>query len=594
MYQQSKYILFLLFFTTGLLTQAQVKTDSLKREVEVKKSYTPTVLDANKLNSKAKIDDPEFQQPNFNYHIKTPQPVFFSDSVSPLKAATIQTIQHQQKGYGLVRAGLGTYAKSYGEVFFNNRNSKNSVFGIHVKHLSSFGDLKLKNGKKVDAPFMNNLLEVFTKYTINSSVLSVNVDLKHDAFRYYGYPTAVPDTLLQDKSLSDFGFKQSFFRSGVYINFNRPNATIDDETIGFNFDYHYFGTKTEQGEHYASFSLNYNRPIYTGTIILKSGIKYTRAKDIEIPNDSTESSIGKKSTAILSIKPAWYIGNKNANLTLGFNSWIFKEKNKDLDAKLSPNIRAYWAPVPELINIFAGLDGNFIHNHYSKIACENPYVNPYHNVRNSMQKIRVYGGFDGKFSKKTAFKFSGEYALTNDYVFYYLNSNYIANNSNHYTAIANNTFDVLYDDIKRVKLNAEIFHASSDKLNLRLSLNYYKYTMDEQEEAWNLPNWNATFSASYKVTEQLSLSADFFLTGERKALLIQAPNPTDISMPQNTTREIYNMDTIFDINIKGNYQITSKFSVFGQFNNMSFKKYEHWLGYPTQNFNILGGISYAF
>jgi hypothetical protein len=48
------------------------------------------------------------------------------------------------------------------------------------------------------------------------------------------------------------------------------------------------------------------------------------------------------------------------------------------------------------------------------------------------------------------------------------------------------------------------------------------------------------------------------------------------------------------MNVRGNYKITEKFSVFAQLNNFGFQKYQRWFGYPVQSFNFLAGVSYSF
>ena len=171
---------------------------------------------------------------------------------------------------------------------------------------------------------------------------------------------------------------------------------------------------------------------------------------------------------------------------------------------------------------------------------------------------------------------------------------YIDPDYNPAPSIVDNTFKVLYDNIDRLKLNAEVFHASSDKVDLTASVNYYNYKLDEQEEAWNLPKWDANFNIGYKVNEQLSLSADIFLMGERKALIIEYPGDPRQDISLAPIYKSNNLDTAFDLNVKGNYQITNQFSVFAQLNNFGFQKYQRWFGYPVQSFNMLAGISYSF
>jgi hypothetical protein len=499
----------------------------------------------------------------------------------------------------LVRAGVGSYFKPYAEVFFNSLSNRNSVYGIHARHLSSFGKINLEGGDKVDAPFMYNDLELFVKHQLQNSILSVNLDLDHDAFNYYGYPVkAIPEPLKRDnQDINYFGTKQSFTKGGINVGLDNPTADFDDQVFGFDFNYHYFGTKTGQKEHYGQFEIDYRQPLTTGSGLLDAGVLYTHAGDILLETDST---IGSKGQTWLYAKPAWRIGNEKANLKIGLNAWFVMETDKDTEAKIAPNIRANWAPVEEIINLFVGIDGNYINNHYSKIAYENPFVNPEHDVRNSFEKIRFYGGFDGKLANKTNFTLSADYAITDDQPLYYIREAYYYDPMyNPAPLIADNTFAVLYDQMKRLKLHAEIFHASSDKLNLLLAVNYYNYNLDEQTEAWNLPSWDANLNLNYQITEQLGVSTDIFLIGQRKALImeysgVQPTFPVSLEPKQDFTYKSNNLKTAFDLNLKANYQLTSKFSVFGQLNNFGFQKYQRWLGYPVQSFNALAGISYSF
>jgi len=595
MQKHIKYLIFIFFITSTVLVNAQTKRDTLSREVEVTKAYTPTISDANKLNSMPEIKEEEAQKPTFNYSIKS-QPVFSSFSVTPLKAASIETTPPNQRGYGLVRAGFGSYYKPYGEVFFNNLNSKNTVFGIHAMHLSSWGDVELKGGDKVDAPFMDNQVELFLKHTINRSILSVDFDLNHNAFNYYGYPeNPVPTPLQEDEqSINYFGTKQAFTKAGFHVDLDDPGADMDEEEFGFSLDYHYFGTKTEQTENFANLTFNMRRPMQTSGIgLLDFGVEYAQANEVTLPGDSLP---GKTSTTILFGKPAWYIGTSKANLTLGVNAWFIMKTDEDTQAKLAPNIRANWAPVEDILKIYAGVDGAFQHNYYSKIAYENPFVNPEHNLENSMQQIRLFGGFDGRMSKKTTYKISAEYALNENKPLYYLNENYYFDPAyNPAPLVVNNTFSVLYDDMDRLKLNAELMYASSDKMNLSVGVNYYSYKMDQQEEAWNLPTWDATISLNYAISEQLSVTADIYLIGDRKTLILtHTDDLTTFNATQPPLRKSYTLNTAYDLNLKGNYRLTNKFSVFAQLNNFGFQKYERWFGYPVQSFNLLAGISYAF
>lgn len=595
MFNKINSLFLIILFVSSINTISAQRDTTINREVEVVKSFQPTIQDANKIYDMPKIEETEIQKPGFNYNINS-QPVSNAFAVNPLKAASIGASPKIETGYGLVRAGVGNYNKPYGELFFNHLTSKKSIFGIHAMHLSSHGKLELEGGDKVDAPFSKNLAEVYFNQFFRESVLSVNVDYNRDAFNYYGYPVnPVPEPLMdENQTVNYFGTKQAFSKGRISVKLNNPSIEITDPFFGFDFDYHYFSNKTGQNENFANLMAHVQQPFGFATGLLDIGFIYNRADNVL---NFAKQMVDSRVQSILFINPAIYFDKKMFNAELGINAWYATDKDVDGQFKVTPNILLNFMPVKNVFKVFAGIDGNFINNHYSKIAYENPFVDPEHDLLNSFEKIRFYGGFDGKFAAKTNFKIGFDYSLIDDQPFYYLEEyTYPDPNINPNPQIVDNDFSVLYDDLSLFKINLEIFHRSSGKLDLMLSGNYFMYKLDEQKEAWNMPDWDATFNVGYKITEQLSVSADFYLIGARKALIIdsQFQNLLSNSAPPPPIYKSYNLDTAFDMNVRGNYKITEKFSVFAQLNNFGFQKYQRWFGYPVQSFNFLAGVSYSF
>lgn len=594
-----QYILAIILIANFSTTIAQNDT-TLTQEVEVVKAYTPTIRDAYKINEMPQIEEEEQEKPTFNYSIFS-QPIYNTFSVNTLKAATFASDPDEDHGYGLVKAGIGNYNKPYGEVFFNSQNIKNTIFGLHGKHLSSHAKIKLEGGDKVKAPFSENHAEMFIKHLARKSILSVNVSFDHDGFNYYGYPLdSVPSILKEEnQEINYFGKRQTFSKGALNINLENSDADIDEFAFDFNFLYHYFGTKTDQREHFGEFMVDVRNPLETGIGFLEAGATFVRSSNIFNFNTL---DIGNNQQIWLTAKPAWRFGGEVANVKLGANAWFVMDDDTDTKAKLAPNVRVNFVPVKEVINIFAGVDGNYQNNHYSKIAYENPFVDPEHDVLNSFEKLRVFGGFDGKFAPKTNFKLSAEYSMIDTEHFYYLYEYiYPTAGTQRSPSIVDNDFDVTYDNMKRTKFNLEIFHTSSEKLDLLISGNYYVYKLDSLEEAWNKPNWEAKLALGYKISEQLTVSTDVFLTGNRQVLIVERPgfdtrpNPyVPISDIPLAFEKSYTLQPVIDMNFNANYKITSNFSIFAQLHNFGFQQYERWFGYPVQSFNVLGGLSYAF
>ncbi len=579
-------------FTLSFFAANAQRDSVINREVEVVKSFKPTILDSYKINEMPKIEETEPQKPSFNYSIES-EPIKNAFSVNQLKAASIASAPAEENGYGLVRAGFGNYNKPYGELFFNHLTSKKSIFGLHAMHLSSHGKLNLEGGDRVDAPFSKNEAEIYYNQFFKESVLSVNADYNRYGFNYYGYPIdPVPDALLEEnQTINYFGTKQVFSSGGITLKLSNPSLEIDDSFFGFDLDYHYFGNKTEQNEHFAKFVAHMQKPFTFGTGLLDVGAYYTQANNII---HRATQTLGSRQQSWMYLNPGVNFNKKAFNAKVGLKLWYVSDKDVDAQLRITPDVSINYMPVKNIVKLYAGIDGNYTNNYYSKIAYENPFVDPEHDVFNSFEKIHFYGGFDGKFASKTNFKIGFDYSMIDDQPLYYLQEYTLFDpNYNPNPTVADNDFKILYDDLSLFKINLEIIHRSSDKLDLLLSGNYYMYNLNEQAEAWNMPDWDATLSLGYKITEQLSVSADFYLIGARKALIIEEV-PSDILPETDEMFKSFNLDTAFDMNVRGNYKFTEKFSAFAQLNNFGVQKYQRWFGYPVQTINFLAGVSYAF
>lgn len=572
------------------------KDTILRQEVEVVKAYRPAVIDANKINENPVIKDEEQKKPTFDYSISS-QPVFSTFSVKNLEAATIVGKPKEELGYGLVRLGVGNYNKPYAELFFNNNKAKNSIFGLHFKHLSSHGKIKLKGGDRVKAPFSENNAEMFLKHMFKSSVLSFNADFSHNGFNYYGYPgDSIPSVLTDADPLWNnyTGTHQTFSGGGLNISLTNAGESATNTTLGFDFDYHYFGTKTGQREHFAEFYVNFRKPGKPVSFLLDVGSEFSQADKIW---NVTLSEVARRQQTWFVAKPAVRVGNETINLKAGGTLWVVGDPDEKTALKLAPDVRLNFAPVKEIINVFAGIDGKLHHNHYSAIAYQNPFVDPEHDVRNHFEKFRFYGGFDGKFGPRTNFKIQADYSMFAGQPFYYLSAFRMPTMGMlPGPLLVNNTFKVLYDDMDQLKFNAEIAHMVTDKFNLVISGNYYKYTLNEQEKPWNLPEFDATLSLGYKITDQLAVSTEVYVIGKREAMIwdLGLWDSSPSSLAPAASIQVIPLDTAIDLNFKATYEVTRKFSLFAQLNNFGFQQYERWLGYPVQSFNFLGGLSYSF
>lgn len=573
------------FFESGHAA-AQKDTLKLKQEVEVVKAYQPTVPDAVKINDIPKIKTEPAEAPAFDYSIYS-KPVFATFDVTPVAAAKMVGEPRPELGLGLLKLGFGNYLTPYGEFFFNSKPDKGSNFGMHFRHLSSSGKIKLLNEDKVKAPQSENTAEIFGKKFFRKSTLSGSLAFDRKAFSYYGYTGDILSDDLKDEMIPYFQDKQYFTKGTADFHLKSETLSAYDLNYDFGVKYHYLASKTGQTEKQLVLSGDVSKEIDSALGILSASLTHYRADSIQ---SRFSNNYGQKQQVMLKVNPSFKWASDIASLQLGLNTTLFTDEDTDASFRVWPKIKAEWSPVEHYLTLYAGLDGHLQHHTYSAIAAENPYVDPYHDVANANYKYIFSGGFKGKFDSKTNYVAGISYSVVEDQHFYYTNGIDIYNPASASRRL-NNTFDLMYDDVNILKISGEVLHSVSDEFSLHLLANYYSYDLKMQEKAWQTPNFDLTLSGVYRPVEQLKFTADVFVIGKRTALI---QNWSDDLSSGVFTKHLVNMDPVVDLNVGGEYRFTDNLNFFVRLNNFGFQKYEQWLGYTNRGLNWLAGLSYSF
>lgn len=582
----SIHLLLVLVIFGSLNAMAQKDTVKLKQEVEVVKAYQPSISEVEKINDIPKIKTEQTESPTFDYSIFS-KPVFSTFDLTPVAAAKMVGEPRPELEMGLIKLGLGNYYAPYGELFFNSEPDKNSNFGMHFRHLSSFGKIDLLNTDKVKAPQAESVAEIFGKKFFRRSTLSGSIAFDRKSFNYYGYTGNILTDEEKEQMIPYFQDKQYFSKGTLNVQLKSGKLPATDLNYDFRFKYHYFRSKTGQSENQTILSGDVHKEFDQLTGLLNSSITYYQADSIM---NNFSNRFDPKQQILLRINPSVMWKADNARLQLGLNSTMVFDDDADASLRIWPKLKADWSPVPKILTLFAEVDGYLQHNTYSTIAAENPYVDPYHDVANANFKYILSGGIKGKLSSKTNYITQASYSMVKDQHFYILYDrdgvmwNLFPVGSR---ARNINTFDVVYDDVKILKISAEVMHSFSEDFSLHLLGNYYSYELKTIDKAWQMPNFDLTFSGIYKATDQLKFNADIFVIGSRTALISEPGYSSALSL------EVA-MDPIIDLNVGAEYKFSNRLSFFAKLNNFSYQKYEQWLGYTNKGFNWLAGISYTF
>ena len=572
---------FAILFGAGSV-MAQKDSTRLKQEVEVTKAYQPTILDAVKINDIPKVKPEQSETPTFDYSIYS-KPVFATFDVTPITAAKMVGDPKSEMELGLLKLGFGNYLSPYGELFFNSKPDRNSNFGLHFKHLSSYGKVKLLNDDKVKAPQSESSAEIFGKKFFRKATLSASLAYDRKSFNYYGYTGGMLSDNLKEEMIPYFQDKQFFSKGTGAVELKSETKSVYDLSYDFAFKAHYLVTKTGQSENVSNLSADLNKKFDNTLGLLHISIEHDFADSIW---NNITNEYGRKQQLYLKINPSVKWVADNASLQVGLNTTMYSDDDTNSSLRVYPKVKAEWSPVERILTLFAGVDGYLKQNSYSSISTENPYVDPYHDVMNANYKYILSGGFKGKLSSRTNYVAGASYSKVKDQHFYVTESQNFFYPEASFRRL-DNTFSWVYDDVNILKISGEVLHSVSDNFSIHLFGNYYSYDLKTQIEAWQMPDFDFTFSGIYKATEQLKFTTDIFVVGSRTALLME---PVSSSVPSGQVK----MDPIFDLNVGGEYQFSEKLNFFVKLNNFGFQKYEQWLGYTNKGFNWMAGMSYSF
>ncbi|MGQ7869465.1 hypothetical protein [Sunxiuqinia sp. sy24] len=584
-------------FTVLSCNLATAQQDStLTQEVEVVKAYQPSVSDVFKINDIPKVKDEKRDKPVFDYKINA-QPVFSTFEVEPVPAAEMVGEPKTELGKGLLKAGFGNFMTPYGELFYNTQAGKNSILGMHFKHLSSNGSVKLENDDKVDAPRSENVAELFTRHFFRRSALSTKLFFDRQAHRYYGYAGEALSNSEKEQLFPNWNQDQAFSKGGLQLNLNNDEDSRADLNYDLDLYFHHFGTKTGQTENLiklgTAFQKNYDA--YLG--LLKASVSYLKTDGIikEITSD-----YGNKQQIRIDLSPALLLQGDLAKLQVGLNAFTLLDDDDDARLLVTPNIKAEWSPIKNTMTLFAALDGRLQQNHYSAIAAENRFVTPTQDIRNTEYRYILSGGIKGKFTPKLNYRLQADYANIKDEYFYLFNTKTVITQASPILDLPfiskANTFDVLYDDLKQVTVGGELYYTASELVNFHLQGKYYSYELDSLEQAWHKPDFELSISSIVNPEGPLKFNADIFFVGERKAPVQSEIDYLFLNTPgvDQVNQTIFTLSSYIDLNVGVEYQYSPNLSFWGRMNNFAFQKYENWLGYSQQGVNLLIGASLSF
>lgn len=478
-----------------------------------------------------------------------------------------------------VKIGLGTEFMPLGEFYYDSDRSRRLMYGAHIKHLSSFGNIT----GYAPAQFDRTSAQIYGGLNERRYSLRGDMHYRNQGLHYYAFPS---DTLFERDSIaqrySDFGFSGSFnshvkdsaklnYTIGLaYNNFLSKKPTASDRS-DWRARENFFGINTNWLYRHKSETYNLDFDIlYNGYKYGLEGDTNTFALDTGLVNNNT----------IVSLRPNVITRLQNDRFKAKFGAQIAFDANNGVKARIYPDLELKYSMFNDIFIPYVGLTGGLRQTTFRSITRDNEFVIPNLELRNESTAIDFFFGIKGTLSKRIGFNAGASFAnIRNTALFV---------NDTVYTP--GNAFNVIYDTMNVTTIEGSITYQQSEKLKIDGIGRFYSYSLLNNTYAWNLPQLQVILRGSYNLYEKFLFNLDLNFEGGRKGLVYE--DGPGVTLENN--QYVVDLGFLADVNLGLEYRYNNRISAFLQFNNLASQQYFRWVNAPVQRFQVMGGLTFKF
>jgi len=553
-----KYTLFLSLFSLSVLTNAQVKNDqnppakqadaagTLLEEIEVVRPYKPVLADAVKIRRNPDMNTVAAFKPVLTYII-IDKKLDLNTNIKELQAQKMADELPALLSNNYIKAGAGNFNTALGEIYISTGKDEALQAGAFIKHLSQKGSMELQQFSKQE-------FGLFGRSITDDYALSGKLIYDRNTSNFYGFDplTAVA------ADMSKLRFSTIGGEAELVSNYSK-NSSFN---YFANINAYQFSNLEEARE--SSFLLrgSLNKEVKQTNFGVNTSIDLTSTKDQSY----------QFSNNILRANPYIKLKAKGFNLDLGAN--IVQEFGTQSRLNIFPAIFAELPIVLGYATIFAGVNGDVLKTNLRDLAFENPYLNKNIAIKNSLEKMNIYGGVKGNASAEFGYKIMAWYKTIDDLQLF-VNSQSLTNR-----------FETVYDNGESniLGFEGEINVKASEFLNLNGKAQLLNYTLATEKEAWFKPSLRLMSNAKFQINRKVIIDAEVLFQDNVYARVNGTPG----------TFASKSIDGFIDLSAGAEYKVNSKIGVYIRANNLIGQQYQRFLYYPRLGMNILGGVNYAF
>lgn len=507
---------------------------------------------------------------DFNYMVSR-----YNLNLQPLQLAATPAQKNYQAPRmdlypGFIRAGYGNFVSPLLEVRYMGTQVEDFNYSVQLNHQSfGQGPVLAEQSKEshtnfgVDGSYFADLFEVYG-----------GLKWKQDSYQFYGFDTTLASNM--DIDLTQI--------PGNVLNTVEVKAGIREiEKVG---PFYYEGELS-----FRNFKDSYlaveNEFGIKGSGKFRANEDWSGKVDLAFYSTSPEDFNYAETRTYFGIKPTVSYNYGEFNFTAGLN--VVSENDSIVDKssnfRIFPVLKASYQFAPEF-GFYGSFTGDVNRNTYYSFVMENPFLGPTNRLLNTVNNYKIQAGIEGQFQESFHYRAGIDVSRYNQ--LYFFVNNYkikVIDFSDE------ERFNLVYDDKVAVfNINAELGFKMSDIYTLGSRLDLYQYDLNQQAEAWHRPTWEFRVNNQVTPIERLIVQANLNFMGGIKAR--GASLGVEIGGPE--TYQVVKLKTIADLQLKADYGITERISIFAEGNNLLNGQNTRWLNYPVRGIQLVGGASFKF
>ncbi|MGY6521089.1 MAG: TonB-dependent receptor [Mongoliitalea sp.] len=271
------------------------------------------------------------------------------------------------------------------------------------------------------------------------------------------------------------------------------------------------------------------------------------------------------------IRPSFEYRDSQLEVKVGANIIVENDitLNKRSDFHVYPDVFAAYQ-IQDEIGAFVGFAGDVHRKTYLDFVNENPFLGPSNALLNTIQRYKVSAGAKGTVLDNLTYEAGFSFGRFRNMHFF----NPSSSDSLRFEILFDGETQVL-NYFARAGFKYENWYFGS------FGVDYYQYTTSELQGAFHRPSVEVKWNNNFRPTEDWLIQMNVMAMG-------------GIQVFEVGTDNITTLPTVLDLQLKADYKINNRVSVFAVGNNLLNRRNQRFINYPVRGIQGVLGATIKF